>query len=290
MNYLWIDTFGTLQLRNQKVTVSHFPTQHAKELLAFLLLHPHIKHNRLKVISLLWPECAEDKGRGRLNTELWRVRTLFKKVGLAPETILQTDRESITFSPNSIIKIDYEQFKMLVNQGIKELDPEKKELIFSKIIGLYKGDFCEDIFTDWCIIERERLSRMYLSVLGSLMRCALDRKSYQETIAYGETILRLDPLREEVHRALILCFANLGLFSKAAKQFHLCSQLLWEELRILPLPETVALFDKLLIERYHTHTNFPPQKENQEELRQTYLHYQEVSARLSQLMESAGAL
>ncbi len=290
MNYLWIDTFGTLQLRSQKAIVSHFPTQHAKELLAFLLLHPHTKHNRLKVISLLWPECAEDKGRGRLNTELWRLRTLLKKVGISPEDLLQTERDSITFSPNGIVTIDYEQFKLLMKRAKKELDPENKEKILCKLIKLYKGDFCEDIFTDWCIIERERLARMYLTVLGNLVRCTLDRKSYQEAITYGETILRVDPLREEVHRALMLCFANLGLFSEAAKQFHLCSQLLWEELQILPLPETIALFDKLLVERYQTHTKFPSQKENQEDLRQTYLHYQEVSARLSQLMERPGAL
>ena len=290
MNYLWIDTFGALQLRSREATVSQFPTQHAKELLVYLLLNPYIKHNRLKIISLLWPDCAESKGRGRLNTELWRLRTLFKQVNIQPAAVLQTNRESITFSPNGEVIIDCEQFKALTNRAIKETDPKKKELILTKIADMYQGDFCEDIFTDWCIIERERLSRMYLTVLGKLMRCTLDRESYQEAITYGETILRLDPLREEVHRALMICFSHLGLFSDAAKQFHLCSKLLWEELHILPLPETVALFDKLLVDRYQTHTKFASQNDSQDELRQAYLHYQEVSARLSQLMERPGVL
>ena len=166
MNYLWIDTFGTLQLRSETARVSHFPTQHAKELLVFLLLHPKAKHNRLKIISLLWPDSPEDKGRGRLNTELWRLRTLFKQIDILPEEILHTDRDSVTFSPNKYVLIDCEPFKILAIQAIKKADTDTKEAILCKAATFYTGDFCEDIFTDWCILERERLPRIYLTVLG----------------------------------------------------------------------------------------------------------------------------
>ena len=49
------------------------------------------------------------------------------------------------------------------------LDSETKESLFQKVIDLYRGDFCEDVLLDWCLIKRERLARMYLSVLGKLI-------------------------------------------------------------------------------------------------------------------------
>ena len=250
MNYLWIDTFGALQLRSPEETVSHFPTQHSKELLVFLLLNPNVKHTRLKLITLLWPDISERKGRGRLNTELWRLRTLLRQVGVSPEGLLQTDREFINFTPDEFVAVDCVQFKLLTDQATAVSDFKIKEPLLYKAADLYKGDFCEDIFSDWCVMERERLGRMYLRVLGQLMCCALECNAYQEAITYGERILQSDPLREEVHRTLMICYVGLGLFPDAARQFHLCAQLLWEELGVLPLPETVALFDRLLVNHY----------------------------------------
>lgn len=286
---VWIDTFGTLHLRSQQATVSHFPTQQAKELLVFLLLNPNLKHTRLKIITLLWPDISESTGRGRLNTELWRLRTLFRQIGIPPEDLLQSNREFISFLPDKSVFIDFEQFKMLVNRSAGSMDYETDKVILRKAADLYRGDFCEDIFLDWCVIERERLSRLYLNVLGRLMHGALAQGAYEEAIGYGQTILKTDPLREEVYRALMVCYVNMGLFSDAARQFHVCAQMLWDELRILPLPETISLFDSLLVERYQAQTEWQNHPQKQEELRQTYLLYQEASARLSQLFEQQGA-
>lgn len=289
MTSLWIDTFGTLQLRSQHVAVSHFPTQHAKELLVFLLLNPNLRHTRLKIIALLWPDISESSGRGRLNTELWRLRTLFRRAGLPPEAILQTNREFITFLPDNSISIDFEQFKLLVNGAAIGIDYETERSILSKAAELYRGDFCEDIFLDWCVMERERLCRLYLNVLGRLMHGAMAHGAYQEAIAYGETILKSDPLREEVHRSLMVCYVNLGLFSDAAKQFHACAEMLWDELHILPMPETIALFDTLLVARYQVNYAKNKRPQEQEELRQTYLEFQAASVRLSRLFDRPGA-
>jgi DNA-binding SARP family transcriptional activator len=285
VTYLWIDTFGTLQLRSQQATVSHFPTQHVKELLVFLLLNPNLKHTRLKIISLLWPDVSESTGRGRLNTELWRLRTLFRQAGMLPEEILQTNREFISFLPDTSVLIDFAHFRMLANHNPVGADYETERDILSKAAELYKGDFCEDIFLDWCVIERERLSRLYLTVLGRLMHGAVGQGAYEDAIRYGQTILKADPLREEVYRALMVCYVNLGLYSDATRQYHLCAKILWDELRILPLPETISLFDSVLVERYQMQATWQTHPQKQEALRQTYLQYQEASARLSQLFE-----
>jgi len=43
------------------------------------------------------------------------------------------------------------------------------------------------------------------------MYCYIRQNEYQEAIEVGQTLLDNDPLREEIHRALIYCYGFLGL-------------------------------------------------------------------------------
>jgi DNA-binding SARP family transcriptional activator len=75
------------------------------------------------------------------------------------------------------------------------------------------------------------------------------QERFQEAISAGQLILESDPLREEVHRALMRCYWRLGQRSAAAQQFQRCAKLLQAELQILPMPETIALYRTIVEER-----------------------------------------
>jgi DNA-binding SARP family transcriptional activator len=119
-------------------------------------------------------------------------------------------------------------------------------------IALYQGELCEGIYADWCLLERERLSRHYLWALGQLMTHHLQAEQYGRAIEIGHTLLSHDPLREEVHRALMLCQQKLGQHNQALQQFQLCSDLLQDELDVIPMPETLALYQQILASRFQT--------------------------------------
>lgn len=249
MTHLQIRALGKLQLQHDQLVVSSFPTHHVEELFAYLLLFPRVKHSRLKLIDLLWPDCSEEQGRGRLNTAVWRLRKLFDDLHYTCDDLLFTSRDWISLTPPPQVQIDFVTFESCERQARTETDPARQEEWLAQAVALYQGEFCEGIYADWCLLERERLARLHLRLLGERMFSAMQQGVYDTAVELGQHILQIDPLREEVHRALMHCYRQLGLYAQAIRQFHHCTDLLQAELRIMPLPETIALFSQITAEQ-----------------------------------------
>src|SRR5262249_30212933 len=62
-------------------------------------------------------------------------------------------------------------------------------------------------------------------------------------------LLNLEPLREDIHRALMKAYAAQGRVTLALKQFDLCRTVLDRELGLAPDRETKALYDALRARR-----------------------------------------
>jgi DNA-binding SARP family transcriptional activator len=93
---------------------------------------------------------------------------------------------------------------------------------------------------------------MLLRALAKLMVYYGTKGRYEEAIAYGQRILSLDPLREEVHRELMRYHQLAGRRAGALRQFELCRRVLREELDIEPMPETIALYRRIRDSRWDT--------------------------------------
>lgn len=248
MASLHVQAFGKLRLQYQGKVVTSFPTRHVEELFAYLLLHQGMEQHREKLIALLWPDGSPETARGRLSTALWRLRTVLGELGLETAVHLPTTRDWIAFSPTCSLFCDLTQFGQALDQAARS-DGATRESCLQTAVALYRGDLCDGLYADWLLITREQLARQQLQALGELMAACLARRAYTEAAAYGRTILAADPLREEVHRALMLCYWRLDQPTQAIQQFHHCASLLLDELHILPLPETRALYQQILEER-----------------------------------------
>jgi DNA-binding SARP family transcriptional activator len=58
-------------------------------------------------------------------------------------------------------------------------------------------------------------------------------------------VLRLDPLRESVHRRMIALYAGNGEPAAARRQYQRLVQLLKEELGVAPAAATLAVYQRL---------------------------------------------
>jgi len=258
MALLRIQAFGKLQVQYQDKVITSFPTRHAEELFAYLLLHQETEHHREKLIELLWPDGSPDNARGRLSTTLWRLRLVFDALGLDTAVSLPTSRDWIAFTPTRPFTFDVTQFNDVLAQAALAPD-DRREQCWETAVSLYHGDLFDGLYADWILTAREQYARRCLRAWGDLMAAYLARHAYSEALACGQTILAADPLREEVHRALMLCYWRIGQPGQAIQQFHHCARLLLEELHILPLPETRTLYQQLLEERLqHPHTANDP--------------------------------
>lgn len=285
MSHLHIRLFGPLQLHCQGKMVVSFPTKYTAELLSYLLVNPAQRHAREKIVTLLWPDCGAQQGRARLSTTLWRLRNLFAQLELAAEDFLLCERDWVSWQPSRPFTLDITQFNDQLLAARSTDLPQTQTTALETAVSLYRGEFCEGLYTDWCLIERERYARAYLSALGQLMQHAITTHAYPEAIALGHAILEQDPLREEVHRALIICYGRNNQPAQAAKQFQLCAHLLQTELGIMPMPETIAAFQQILSEgAVIVIENQNPTSKQQKAIQTALRNFQEAGEHLQQLL------
>ena len=194
------------------------------------------------------------------------------------EKCFKSTREWVTFDPEMSLTLDLNQFQNQLIAANETTDLTSRENYLRSAIELYKGSFCEGIYTEWCLLERERQERSYLRALGQLMTDLLQRQDYDEAIDVGQSIVQRDPLREEAHRAIMLCYWKLGRRTLGARQFQVCARLLQQELQIMPMPETIGLYHRIIADHLSTAESIGFQSSSQQQaLREALEQYQDAA-------------
>jgi len=223
-------------------------TRKSQSLLAYLITYRHRPHTRERLADLFWPDRLRDKALHNLSTALWHIRRV-----LPPGDYILADAQTLQFNPVSDYWLDVALFERMTNEAMTKSQMGKDIGHWDLVIGhlrnaveLYRGDFLEGFYEDWCLDERYRLEGLYLEALERLVAAyeALNRP--EEALRYAELLLMRDPLREDVHRTAIRLHVRLGNQVGAVRQAWWCRAVLRTELGIEPDPETVALCDELL--------------------------------------------
>jgi DNA-binding SARP family transcriptional activator len=249
MSTLNICLLGDMRLQSSLRKPIVFPTRKSKSLLAYLVVHRQRKFTRTTLAGKFWPETEEARAQRSLNTELWRLRTMLKGSGLEPQTYLHSDRDSIGFRCDSDHWVDVAEFDDLTRPLTTPHDILKcPQLLPSlrKAIVLYRGDFVEGVFDDWCLVQREDYRVRLMAALETLLAAAMEERCWDEAIVHGRRLLEIDPLLEHVHRALMRCYLSLGNRPAALKQYAACRRALRDELQIEPMEETRQLLEKVI--------------------------------------------
>jgi DNA-binding SARP family transcriptional activator len=138
------------------------------------------------------------------------------------------------------VDIFEQQIAKLLSISPEQAGKEDVSLL-EQAIQLYNGDLLEGYYCDWALRERERLRCCYLDSLYYLMRYYSRSDGVSKALAYGQEILRADPIREDVHRQMMGLYMQSGQRSLAVRQYNACAESLRVELGISPMPETQAL-------------------------------------------------
>ncbi len=282
MTNLRITGFGKLSLACGSRCVHTFPTRQVEELLGYLLLNQAVAHDREKLIDTLWPARSPVNGRGSLSTVLWRLRNIFRQLGFRACVFIDITRDTVSFAPQCEIQFDVHCFERLLAKARSERSLPDKEAVLEEAVGLYQGELYTSICADWCLVERERLARLHLRTLGRLMYCHMQRESYRQAIDLGDRILGEDPLREEVYRAKMTCYAHLGQRAQVAGEFKQCADKLLTQLAILPSPQTIRTYQKSM-----QTTIMPGDRHQEQRLQQAFMEFQWASERLNRLLDEA---
>ncbi len=248
MSVLRVHLFGGVRVERDSLDGDLRLTRRVQALLAYLLLQPR-PHPREVLADLLWGEQDASRARSCLSTTLWRLRRALADGGYAENLLVTTpagevgiDRERGVWLDVATFEAEARRVMVQPPRAVAAADVSALE----NAIHLYTGDLLEGFYDDWALRERERVRSLYLSSLHYLLRYYQYRGDYARALTCGASILDLDPLREDIHRAVIRLHLAAGQRTLGLRQYDTCRRLLEEELGIDPMPETQQLLPLLV--------------------------------------------
>ena len=252
MSPLQFFLFGPPTVKRDGKTVA-IDARKSAALLAYLAT-TGTSHSRETLLALLWPELQPQRAQNVLRRNL---STLNKSLD---GQWLVIEGDVIGLDDGADVAIDIDRFRELAESGQDHDHPQSKpcdECLhkMEEAAAIYSADFLAGFsvhnsanFDNWQMLERDRLQREYASVLEGLVQGYSARQAYDQAIAYAQHWLALDPLRETVQRHLMLLYAQNGDRTAAVRQYQIGRQLLQDELGVEPETETIALYERLLLD------------------------------------------
>ena len=214
------------------------PARKARALLAYLALRPGRAHPRDRLTGLLWPDVTDVQARQSLRQALAALRRALPK-----RSELVIDGDTVAMDP-SRVDVDVARFERLVADGSR---PRLEEAV-----GLYRGDLLESFhvkapaFEDWLVSERERVRELGRKALATLLGHQTRTGTGEAALHTARRLLTLDPLQEDVHRALMRLYVAQGQRAAALRQYQSCVALLRHELGVEPDAATKRLYQEIL--------------------------------------------
>jgi DNA-binding SARP family transcriptional activator len=252
-NLLRISLFGGVRVENKYTSAKPKLTNTISILLAYMILYRQRTHPRDVLASLLWSDYSQERARGCLNTAVWRLRQFLEPPGVPPGTfLLSTTMGELAFNCREDVWIDVVEFEQTIKAATAipyETAPAEIAHELENATDLYKGDLLAGCYCDWALRERERLRQCYIDALFYLLGYYQSQHQYEKAIGWGQTILRHDPLREDVHRQLMRLYFENGQRTLAVRQFQRCGDVLESELGIPPMPVTQGLFEQIVAQQ-----------------------------------------
>jgi two-component SAPR family response regulator len=109
---------------------------------------------------------------------------------------------------------------------------------------MYRGDYLADSDYWWAESERQRLRQLWLKLTQQLAGFYEREQLPDEAIRMYRGILRLDPLQEDGHFALMRLYAQLEQRTAVEEQYRELTAVLDRELAIGPNRKIVEWYDR----------------------------------------------
>jgi DNA-binding SARP family transcriptional activator len=182
----------------------------------------------------LWPGVAAAQAGANLRSTLWRTR----RVG----PLVCPGSRTLRLEPTVSVDVH-----ALTREGAASLPVRQPGRAFN-------FELLPDWVDDWVTIERERLRLLELQLLDTEAEQLVGRGQVAEALDTTLRAIRLEPLREASHQALIRIFLTAGDRSAAVSHYERFVALMREELDLWPDPMTTALVAPYLPNRRGTGT------------------------------------
>jgi DNA-binding SARP family transcriptional activator len=205
----------------------------SQRLLAFLALR-NDSVSRTSAAGALWPDATNDHASSSLRSALSRLGS--------------TTRDAVAVNDVEIRLADDVAVDIRESQGLARLllEPGPTPLVNPtgplgpKAISVLSRDLLPDWYDEWVVPEAEEWRQLRLHALEALSERLTAVGRFAHAIGAAQSAVRVEPLRESAHSALIRVYLAEGNQADALREFRRYRALLQRELGVEP---TLELFE-----------------------------------------------
>ena len=245
---LEVRLLGTLQVLAGWRPVTHFESESARALLAYLAAHQARLTPREAVAELLWPDRPPGAARKNLRHTLSTLRRSLGDVD-GERPIVKADRRHLSLAGPPEVTVDVQAFNRLARMT-KSQTPHVETL--ETALELYRGPFLEDLIVrrspdwdQWLVHTREHYRRSTVALVDRLVTAYERLGEVEAGLALAYRLVELDPWNERGHRALMRLLVHAGEPAAALSHFAALRGRLASELQTTPTNESVELADRI---------------------------------------------
>jgi len=239
-----VKTLGSMRVYQgeQEIDPRLWVSIKARDLLAYFVTFRHESIPLDRALEALWTE--PDRGsKTAFHTALYRLR---KALRVAQESAKYVLVEAGDYRLDlARFEVDVDVFDKLYKQAQRAHGSEAVEC-YQSALDLYDGEYLNNLYYDWLLPERARLTEAYVSGLGELARLTARSGDLEEALLLARKALAINPFLENVHCDIMRYLNQIGDQQGIVRQYHSLCDLLRDELNANPHPSTRQLFATLI--------------------------------------------
>ena len=252
---LTINMLGPVEVKREqgrKLAHDAWTLSRALRVLCFIASRQNHRATKDAIVETFWADTRVEDIDKNFWPTISYIRRALNSNQAVKKNFIRYRESAYFFNPEFNYLVDIEEFERLIAlaQGRRrDGDLDGFTAAAHAALQLYRGEFLEEIYDSWVVEPRAYYQTMYFAALKELADQHHRAREYEQSVFYCKTILSRDAYREDVHRLLMDSLARMGNRAAVREQYEGLRSLLREELGVDPLPETVATYRRLMIEK-----------------------------------------
>jgi LuxR family transcriptional regulator, maltose regulon positive regulatory protein len=214
--------------------------------LFFFLLDCERPMRKEQIITGLWSEVDEQINQ-TFHSTIYYLRKALDGHGIVSQGSTYTLNLAAYFGTNVWYDVtEFQQQHARAKQALSQDDDIVAREALQTMLELYRGDYVQLFYSDWCTFRRDELRRMYLDARCQLAKIAWRQEKFDECALHWQHTLMVDDCLEEAHYGLMRCYLRQGKRGLALRQYQRCRDTLQREMDILPGSAVQNLYQRLM--------------------------------------------
>ena len=237
---LTVLALGEPQVFQHDIPVTRWRMARAMEL-CFYLLESDYPRRKEHIITDLWPEGDEHADQTFRSTVYYLKKTIGEQFLLVHTGTYTLDKTRISYD---VALFRDAQARARKARAEKNLFVTREELL--QMVELYRGDYVQSFYSDWCSRRRDELRQSYIEARRELAQICWQLEWFEECVEHWQHVLAVDNCLEDAHYGLMRCYLKQGKRGLALRQYQRCTTTLHDELGVTPGPTIQNWYRRLV--------------------------------------------